>query len=121
METFKITFFTILKYEKRINEIKEKSEKNSLLIGKAAQTISELQEKFYKKDQEINYYSLFFGKSFEIAQELYEQKKLTRQVYTIVNDFSDETFHFENDNLPDSQIFQFKEFENGYEAFEEFI
>ncbi|CAG8836408.1 14531_t:CDS:1, partial [Gigaspora margarita] len=77
-------------------------EKNSLLMGKATQTISELQEKLYKKDQEINYYSLFFGKSFEIAQELYEQEKLTRQVYTIVNDFYDEIFYFENDGLPDS-------------------
>ncbi|KAF0472333.1 hypothetical protein F8M41_025039 [Gigaspora margarita] len=107
--------------KKKIDEMKEEPEKNSLLMGKAAQTISELQEKLYEKDQEINYYSLFFGKSFEIAQELYEQEKLTRQVYTIVNDFSDEIFHFENDGLPDSQNFQFEELENGYEAFEEFI
>ncbi|CAG8826369.1 27266_t:CDS:1, partial [Gigaspora margarita] len=92
-------------FKKRIDEIKEKSEKNSLLMGKAVQTISELQKKLYEKNQKINYYSLFFGKSFEIAQELYEQERLTRQVYTIFNDFSDEIFYFENDGLPDSQIF----------------
>ncbi|KAF0481454.1 hypothetical protein F8M41_023591 [Gigaspora margarita] len=85
--------------------MKEEFEKNSLLIGKAVQTISELQKKLYEKNQEINYYSLFFGKSFEIAQELYEQERLTRQVYTIFNDFFDEIFYFENDGLPDSQIF----------------
>ncbi|CAG8853803.1 40928_t:CDS:2, partial [Gigaspora margarita] len=95
---------------KKIDEMKEKSEKNRLLMGKAAQTIPELQEKLYEKDQEINYYSLFFGKFFEIAQELYKQEKLTRQVYTIVNDFSNEIFYFENDEL-----------ENRYKAFEEFI
>ncbi|KAF0444377.1 hypothetical protein F8M41_003481 [Gigaspora margarita] len=90
-------------------------------MGKATQTISELQEKLYEKDQEKNYYSLFFDKSFKIAQELYEQEKLTRQVYTIVNDFSDEIFYFENDSLPNSQNFQFEELENRYKVFEEFI
>ncbi|CAG8848705.1 10969_t:CDS:1, partial [Gigaspora margarita] len=78
-QEFEKTDETKQEFEKRIDEIKEESEKNSLLIGKAAQTISKLQEKLYKKDQKINYYSLFFDKSFEIAQELYKQERLTRQ------------------------------------------
>ncbi|KAF0558238.1 hypothetical protein F8M41_009965 [Gigaspora margarita] len=78
--------------------------------------------KLSKKEKYLNdLMNKKFTKNFEIAQKLYEQEKLTRQVYTIVNDFFDEIFHFENDGLPDSQIFQFEELKNGYEAFEEFI
>ncbi|CAG8814381.1 17267_t:CDS:1, partial [Gigaspora rosea] len=65
----------------------------------AAQIISELQEKLNEKEQQINYYSLYFGKSFEIVQELYEQEKLTRQVYTIINNFTDEIYYFNEEEF----------------------
>lgn len=89
--------------KKDFDEMKEEFEKNTQILEEASvQIISELREELNEKEQineelnkQIAYYSLFFGKSFEIAQELYERERLTRQIYTIVNDFTDETYYFD--------------------------
>ncbi|CAG8826217.1 17643_t:CDS:1, partial [Gigaspora rosea] len=56
---------------------------------------------------------------FKIAQELYEQEKLTRQVYTIVNDFTDKIYYFnKKEFLSNPLVIQFEKPEIEHNEFE---
>ncbi|CAG8543088.1 14725_t:CDS:1 [Gigaspora margarita] len=115
--------------KKDFDEMKEEFEKNTQILEEASvQIISGLQNELNEKKQineelnkQIAYYSLFFGKSFEIAQELYERERLTRQIYTIVNDFTNETYYFDETDYSVVQLEEPEELNNETNEEEEFV
>ncbi|CAG8747738.1 3180_t:CDS:1 [Gigaspora margarita] len=75
-------------YEKVIDNQQEE-------LNKQIQTIQELQD-------QIAYFSSFFGKSFEIAKQLYDQQKLVEQVIEVVNDTTSEIYYYDNDSFDEN-------------------
>ncbi|RIB17233.1 hypothetical protein C2G38_2314503 [Gigaspora rosea] len=114
------------KFKKDIKEIKQEAE-----VTKEAfvQVISKMQGKLDEKDQinkelnkQLSFYSLFFGKSFEIAQELYLQEsfnRLSSQLLTVINNFTNNTYYF--DESGSLLNFSYEELKNEHEVVEEFI
>ncbi|RIB17674.1 hypothetical protein C2G38_2037555 [Gigaspora rosea] len=114
------------KFEKDIKEMKQEAEVTKETF---VQVISEMQGRLDEKDQinkelneQLSFYSLFFGKSFEIAQELYLQERFNRlssQLLTVINDFTNDTSYF--DESGGLLNFSYKELKNEHEVVEEFI
>ncbi|CAG8790576.1 4240_t:CDS:1, partial [Dentiscutata erythropus] len=80
-------------YEEKTKSIEETSVK---IIDKLQDEMLKTFKTNKKLIDQLSFYSLFFGQSFQIAQELYEQEKinrLSREVYNLVNDFNEEIYN----------------------------
>ncbi|CAG8539391.1 22653_t:CDS:2 [Gigaspora margarita] len=82
--------------------------------------IAEMKQEFERKIFEMEQES---EKNTQLM-ELYEQERferLSRQVYTLINDFTNETyFYVEGEKLPDSSLIQLEEPSIVYEEFIEY-
>ncbi|CAG8636379.1 2438_t:CDS:2, partial [Dentiscutata erythropus] len=98
---------------KIVNNNIDFEEKTKSIEETSVKIIDELQEemlKTFKTNEELinqlSFYSLFFGQSFQIAQELYKQEKinrLSREVYNLVNNFNEETYNYNMLSLEDNE------------------
>ncbi|CAG8806302.1 31102_t:CDS:1 [Gigaspora margarita] len=77
--------------EKVVDNMQKEIDNSQQEYIKQSQTIQELQD-------QITYFQLFFGKSFKVAQQMYEQQKLVNHVIEVVNDITGDVYYYNDEN-----------------------
>ena len=80
---------------KKIEKLEKKEEELLNIIKEKDKIIEDREEKLDDFNNRLFYYSDFFGKSFDIAEERYQQEKLFSSYCEVSNDFTNENIYID--------------------------